>query len=443
MGYGVNNDSGLDLFTWGRLMGFNPWHLAQVGDPSSTGGLAVVSQCSTLVYERAANNAQRVGRSEIRRAIEDAEQQVYQYRHAWPAPRFRAQTFQYPTLGDRRLDRLIDAGSDGRWLSITLDEGEVQALGPETEAGATTTALTFTDEDGDGYFETATCTAALPAGTAADEVVVRFLAADCGPITPRPNIAPRAVTVAANGTATITLDTWALVRPEVTSGWAIYNGTSGLLNATVLPPNPASPFAASVEAVRVYANDAGTTEATAAALLIYETRPCPWAWASCCGPDASNPHASDPGATATVIARAGIRDARAGVISVGEAVYNAADGVWVSDCCDADLWRCYPPDRVVLRYQAGTALDGVGMRADLAAVVARLAAANLTATICGCDTANRELYHWQFDTSRSSGTNETFALLNRAQNPLGPRRGALYAWGYLTDQQRLRAISAG
>lgn len=440
MGYGVDNLSGLDLNAWYRLMGFNPWHGNQLADATAGGGLAVVSQCSTLVYERAANNAQRVGRAEIRRAIEDAERQIFQYRHTWPSPRYTERVFPYPQLADGRIGRLADVGSDGRWLPIVLDEGEVQALGPRTESGAMTAALTYSDEDGDGYFETATLQAALPAGTLDSEVVVRFLASDCGPVSPAPNICPRAVSVAADGTADIVIDSWALVRPTLTSGWAVYNGTSGALNARLIAdPLPVdAPVAASVEVLRERANPAGTTEATAAALLVYETRPCPWAWGWGCNETGS----SDPSATRTVIARAGIRDARAGVVHVGAAVYDAATGTW-SSTGSVDWCRCYPPDRVVLRYQAGTPRVGTALRPDLAAVVARLAAANLTADICGCSASNRELYHWQFDMSRASGTNETFAALGLMQNPLGPRRGAMYAWGYLTDQQRLQAINAG
>lgn len=435
MGYGTNNASGLDLWSWGRLMGFNPWHLAQLADPSSTGGLRLASDCNTLVYERAAVNAQRVGRVEIRQAIETAEQRIRQYRGIWPSPRFIEAEYQYPQLANRNVARLYDIGSDGRWLSITLDDGDLQAIGPAIETGAATESVTYSDEDGDGYSETATISATVPSGTLAHEIVIRFLAADCGPVRPRPHIPPRSVSISGT-TATITLDSWTLARPVLTAAWAIYSGTSGMLNATVLPPAAGSPYAAEVEVLRLRADPTGTTEATAAALLIYESRPCPFAWGWGWGENAG----SDPSATRTVIARAGLRDARAGIVSIGGAVYNADAGVWSGGCCD---FRCSPPDRVILRYQAGTALNGLAMAEPWATTVARLAAATLTADICACKTAHRELAEWQFDLSRTAGTSDAYAPPADLTNPLGSRRGHIDAWRQIVRSQRLRALIAG
>ena len=156
-----------------------------------------------------------------------------------------------------------------------LPEGEIRALGPATDTGLTTNALTFTDEDGDGLFETATLTANVPSGTTADQVVCRFLAADCDPAE-RQEVAPRAVTIAAN-VATVTLDTYTLVKP------ALYQGAaSGAIDPA--DTTGTGPFAQSLEVVRRRADPTGTTSDTAMAVLTWETQPWPW-WA--CWPSAS------------------------------------------------------------------------------------------------------------------------------------------------------------
>jgi hypothetical protein len=76
--------------------------------------------------------------------------------------------------------------------------------------------------------------------------------------------------------------------------------------------------------------------------------------------------------------------------------------------------------------------------------VARLAAAELARPICACETANRELYRWQFDLSRSGGAaDEAYAFMSPEQlnNPLGMRRGHIYAWQFVQNYRNLIGFS--
>jgi hypothetical protein len=76
-------------------------------------------------------------------------------------------------------------------------------------------------------------------------------------------------------------------------------------------------------------------------------------------------------------------------------------------------------------------------------VVARLAAAELGRVVCGCDYANRELYRWQFDVSQTARGDELFGISQEnLNNPLGTRRGHVYAWKFIMDQQQLTGILA-
>jgi hypothetical protein len=418
--------SGLSLNEFVSEFGFHPWHFFQLADSTL---VPVNSKCNTVVYQRAYLNADRQGRHDVALAIESAEQQIHRYAGFWPSPRFVEHTLQYPRLGDTRMARLWDVEGQGRWVSLTLPDAYIQAAGPALESAAVSAALTFTDEDGDGLYETATATGiTVPANTDADEVVARFLTADCGPVTPQPEIQPRSISISGT-TATLVFDTWTLVRPIATSG---FNQTP--LNPTVLPPTAGTPFAASVEVLTRRPNVSGTTTDTAMAVLVWETRPAP-AWLPWCCDGA----AGDPAATRQAIARVTLRDARAGIVALGEAVYDADSGTWHA-ACD---WRCAPPDRVIIRYQAGVPLVDGRMAPEWRTAVARLAAAELTRPICACDGANKAIYDWQKDLSQTGATNDLYAAPDNISNPFGTRRGHVWAWNQIYRVQRLEGIYAG
>ncbi len=256
----------------------------------------------------------------------------------------------------------------------------------------------------------------------AEQVVARFLAADCGPVAP-PEITPRSVSVS-GVTATLIFDTYDLVRPVRYQGAA-----SGTLD----PGNGIAPAATvcapSIQVLRRRTDPTGTTLDTAMAVLTWETTPYP-AWAWCCGAGGTS---SDPAAIAQAIARAVIRDAHNGIVAFGEAAYDTTTANW-SAVCD---WRhCRPPDRVTLRYQAGGA-DGWGR------VLAQLAAAELNRGVCACDGANHAIYDAQKDLSQTGASDDLYQAPDDFNNPLGSRRGQIAAWRFLSQQQRLVGVYGG
>lgn len=417
--------AGLSLNRWLALMGFHPWHAYQL-----TNSLIPLAGCDGLVTEYSWQSADRAGRASVRTAIQRAEDLIRQYTLINPSPAFRTATVRYPTLGDTEFTRYADIGSDDRWLSLALPEGEIRALGVQADSAVVVAALTYTDGDGDGLFETATCTAAVPAGTTADQVVARFIANDCGPLA-QVEVAPRSVTISALNVATVVFDTWTLVRPV---------RYAGAVQPSLDPGNAIPPAAAvcapTIEIFQRKCDPTGTTTATAMAVLTWETTPWPQ-WGGCCTASGAS---SDPAATATAVARATIRDAGAGIVAFGEASYNTVLGQWQSVC---DWTRCRPPDSVTIHYQAGLPLDGIEMQEAWAVVVARLAAAELARPICACTSANKELYEYQTDLTRTGATNDLFAAPGDVTNPLGSRRGQVYAWRHIVRQQLTRGLYAG
>jgi hypothetical protein len=409
----------MSVSEWGAFMGLHPWHLSQM----SNSLIPLGSKCSALVYEYAWQNADRAGRAEIRQAIAEAERLMHQYSRVWPSPRFVEVTLPYPPLGDTRYTRLVDVGGQGRWLNVQAPDADLIALGPSVETDNATEALTYTDEDADGLFETATATATVTSGTTADEVVARFLAADCGPVAPS-EIAPREVSVSGVN-ATLVFNTWDLVRPVRYQGAA-----SGTLD----PGNGVAPAATvcapSIEVFRRRADPTGTTLDTAMAVLTWETTPYPW-WAWCCDAGGAS---SDPAAVAQAIARAVIRDAHNGIIAFGEASYDATTQEWQAVC---DWRMCRAPDRVTLRYQAGRTDDAWDH------TLAGLAAATVNRGVCACDGANHAIYDWQKDLSQIGATDDLYQAPDDFSNPLGSRRGQIAAWRFLSQQQRLVGLYGG
>lgn len=412
--------TGLSLNEWIAIMGFNPWISNQLTNKL----VPIQADCSRLMFEYDWQSADRAGRQSIRNAIQHAEELIRQYAGYGASPAFREATIRYPVFGDTRFARTRDIGSDDQWLSVVLPEGQIRALGVQVDTTPVVAALVYTDDDGDGLFETATATAAVPAGTTIDQVVARFLQSDCGSRTP-PEVAPRSVALVGTA-ATMIFDTWTLVRPV---------RQTSAIPAILDPGNGAAPAAtvcaASVEIFRRFCDPTGTTEATCMALLTWETAPWPW-W--CCGTGDSR----DPAATATALCRAVIRDAETGVVGFGEVTYDATTGEWSTPC---NWRRCRPPDTVTIRYQAGLPLDGIAMQQPWQTIVARLAAAELARPICACMAANKELFEWQADMLKTDQLG--YQAPNDATNPLGARRGQIFAWRWITRNQLTRGIYAG
>lgn len=413
--------SGLNLNHWYRLMQYHPWHGYQLANNQ----LPVSSKCNGVVYERASNDADRAGRISIRDAIERAEQLYRQYARHSPAPRYRETVVDWPQLGDQRLVNPSSPDATGHWLGVQLPDGHIQAVGAKVESSLGTAALVYSDLDQDGIDETATATFAVSATTTADHLVMRFVASDWGATSPTDvnalEVAPRAIAIA-SGVATITFDAWTLVRPVRYGGFA----------SVPLDPTAVGVLATEIEGLTRRCDPTGSTVATAQAVLIYESRPCPLAFAQ--------PAGSDPAATRSVLARAVIRDSEPGILGIGGAVYHPSTGTWSS----ADwlhLCLAYPPDRVLVRYVEGLPRLGLQMQPSIAEVVARLAAAELARPICACEGANKALYEWQFDLSRSSG-NELFQGIADISNPLGSRRGHVAAWRHLQQQQVVIGLRA-
>lgn len=371
----------------------------------------------------------QAGRADIRQAIVTAESRLREYLNYSVGRHFVSETLQYPRPQHYGMQFAASIGGEGRWLNIRLPEGYIRNIGVETystiDANA---AIVYSDPDADGLDDTFTVTVATTL-TSADEIGIYFNSTDRlnnEPLSEKYRVSPVTILIS-GGNAVITGSKWLLVRPIKYQGINTANG---------LDPDTSSNFATTITVARRYCDPTGTTNDTCQALLVWETEPYPsWAIGACCGSDSVpfSTNSRDPAAYAYGIARAQIRDARLGEITVGRAVYNSTTSEWTG----VDWGLCRQPDRVIIRYECGAPLNEVEntlsksrLDGNWGAIVSRLACAELSSLICACDTANRELWRWQFDLARAAGANDEQYRVSDGDlsNPFGTRAGAVYAW---------------
>lgn len=420
-------NTSLSLDEWAQIFGWNPFHFWGMADNDV---LKVTAQCDAVVYGYSWQDNQIAGRFEIAEAIASAEAMLLRELRWRPGPQYAEATLPWPAYGDWLLTRRRPAQSDGRWLSVNLPEGEILALGTEARTLIGTAAVTLSDPDGDGINERFTATIATSV-TDVTEIACYFIAANRlngDPVSEHYRIRPLDVTIAA-GVATIRGPAWLLVTPIQSQGFRM------------VPKNPADAgvLAASIEVYRRYTNTNSTDTALSQALIVWETDPSHGWWCGCSGCSAYGSSPFDPAATAQAVARAGIRDARIGIVHAAEASYDATTGIWSS----LDWAVCTEPDRVTIRYLAGKPLVNFRMDRAFAQVVARLAAAELARPICSCEVANWDLARWQFDRARVTGADdESYATdAGDLSNPFGTRLGHIQAWHYVQGQKRLRGFN--
>lgn len=417
----------LPLENFRRVLGYNPWHFFGLQSSSATPNQArISSECNAPLYQYTWQNANAAGRNEVLASIQSAEDRLADYLYYRPAPHYVVETVPWPRYQSGQHVRWSPIDALGRWVSVSAGEKYIQAMGVETRASiALAQPVAYSDPNGDSLNELATITVATTV-TDPDQIEVFFNSTDrydstTIPATGTPDAIDNAlrwriqpVTVRiAGGNATITGPAWIFVKP------LLYE------SGVPLDPTTAANFATTVDIYRRYTDPDGTTTDTSQATLIWETTPCGGWW--CCDGATYTTNSTDPAAVAYAIARAGIRDSVNGEVAPGPAVYNTTAAVFA----ETSFATGFEPDRVLLRYRAGIPLAAGQMQTKWQTIVARFAMAEMPERLAACDIANKELWRWQFDLSRSAGANdEAYGAISARdlENPFGQRRGHVFAW---------------
>lgn len=427
----------LPLETWRKIIGYNPYHFFGLANSD----VPVTSACNTIVTQYAWQAANQAGRDDVLTAIEKAENMLRDWLGYSVAPRYTQSTVPWNRYFDQNVWRGGYAGANGHYAGVRLPEGKLRAVGIESLTLLATVSTVYTDDNGDGVIDTFTLTTPAGAVTDVSQVAVYFQATDRldgEAVGDKYRILP--ITVAlTGGNIVVKGRSYLLVRPVK------YEGVSDMLqgynpNSTTLG---AGIFAQSLEVYQRKTNGDGQSVDNAQATLLWETTPCAgwWCWgvtATFSPPDARY----DPGAVGLATARVGIQNAELGWVLPAQAMLDPATGLWYASGWET-WWR--EPDRVVVRYLAGEALQADGqMQSRWQTIVARLAAAELGSRVCACDEANAELHQWQFDLSRAAGANDEQYSISPADldNPFGTRRGQAWAWKQVKHLARQTAAIA-
>lgn len=433
------------LETYRQTIQYHPFHfwgLAGTNNPAAisraTSG-APTQGCRPILRQHGWQAGDAVSRDAIAQALVEAETRMAAEFGAPIAPQFGEATVTMPRFHDPAWQQGSDAR--GLWSSVRLPVQRVQACGVETITTLATATyagpfpspsapsvgqLVYRDLDQDGLPDTAQI-AITDSTTPLDQIAVLIAAADRfdGSPASRAWVRPHTTIARSGSTVTISLPAWTLVQP------VRYEGVASLLNG--LDPLDSTVMVQSVEVARVWCNPDGTTVDTAQAMLIWDSGPASWPW--CCTPLAS----TDPAAIGVAVARVALRQANVGMVAPAAAVWDATTSTWAATDT-VGWWGCAPPDRVVVRYLAGVASDDP-LAPALSRAAIGFAASLLGRPLTGCQETSSLVAAWQTDVTRAAG-GETFQAQPSANNPFGPRRGAIEAYQLVSRQRLTRGIRA-
>lgn len=390
----------LSLWRYARIMGIPPVHFA-----SATAGTIFPGggSCNALWYKYAWQGSDRVSYEDLVIALRDAEGEVARMMGYWPAPTWltnepcRIYPRFYQTLAAYGIYGTVHS----RENSVRTKWGKVIAPGRRTATFIDSPRPVYSDEDADGFNETATITFATTV-TDTKEIHIYFYdhnGEEEWEIRPA-----RSITIT-GGNCTVVFWSWQLIEPTLYEWFPTADDHDPIDISTDVN------FVTEVDAYRVY-ND--TTQVAVQ-----------FSWE----PDVSC--ASDTIALTTQNGTFLVRNTDNGDIIPYPATYGTD---WQRD----DFTLCYEPDNVNLWYYAGdqsqkylASRDNDPLSDWWAKIIAWLATSRLERPFCSCG----NLLALQRDLRTDlafSGENVSFATTEDILNcPFGTRKGEVMAWSQI------------
>ena len=398
----------LSLDRWAEILGIDPRHFNQVTTPAHT-----VSLCSTVWKQYAWQENNQVGREDVALAIATAEEM------------FESEV-RYTLLPDWQVDErahlpkpgipgVLSVNSlDARGFPHTIRTLFAHLVSGGIEAKTLILAsvgVTYTDEDGDTYPETATITFAttvtdpeelavyFPGEAGRDEWEIRPLN---DPLTRR-----RSVTIVA-GVATIVMAREQLVDPDL---W-------NALSPEAVDGNVDANFLSTVDVYRHF------NDPQQAVTLMWSPRP------NLCGCGTSTcPTCAHSTQTGCLI----VDDFRTGSFHFRPATWNATTEQF--DSASFAVGR--NPDNARLWYYAGfrdmsKIAPNLEMEGQLERAITYLSLTLMRRAVCGCNNIETLFKQMNLDLALNSSTaaaSQSFQLSDRTLlNPWGTKQGAMLAW---------------
>lgn len=404
----------LSLSRWAKIMGINPVHFwGGTAENLATPIVPIKSSCGTIWFQYEWQDDDKVSRYEIAQAIESAEFEIAQALGWFPAPMWvYGEEHQYPRVYRREY---FGTGGNPRGLakSVNTRFGKIIEIGRRATTLIDTATklggeLVYSDEDTDGFYETATITVAT-ALTDVKEIKIFHTGYNGHPGWEIRT--PRSITIA-GGNVTIVVDAWLLIDPT------LYEFYPTDQDSTAIDLSTINNYVESVEVRRVYTD---TTENSAE--FYWENADVGCASCSGAGCEACG--------QVTQSGCARIRSAEDGILSALPASYDSDTGLWTT----AASWSGYrEPDRLKLWYYAGDrtyeylndlSLDPLPMR--MAMAIAYMATARLDRTVCSCTNVEDKYEKLSRDVTEGYRESSFFVTEDGRWSSFGTRFGEIQA----------------
>lgn len=421
----------LSLGKYARVLSLNPVHFNQGYSQTK---FPLNRNCSDVWYKYSWQKNDVVSREELARAIREAETEIANVMGFWPAPNWvEGEEITYEQYHRRESPAWSGLDIAGRPKSMVTRFGNVRAIGRRATALAGSgVGVTYSDEDGDGFSETATISLDI-SGSAAETVLnkgwpeeyasSKMLKVYFPGLGPHPSweIRPHISHSYSGTTLTVVFRSWQLIRQDLIDQYPSVDDE----------PNPidVSDVSNLVGTVDVYLEY--TDKGSVGVQFLWDEDQncsvCDGAGCPTCNPD-------------TVNGCATIRDGSIGQIAPMPATYDASTDQWTKTRVQVKR----EPDRVKVWYLSGVVSSdyerGFGadpLRFRYAQAIAWLATARLDDEICACGNSAaiakslREPYVIQ------SGQGTFLLPVEEATtNPFGLRTGEILAWRNITALNR-------
>lgn len=418
----------LPLATYAKMLGINPMHFAGAVAPSHD--IMPSGGCDDIWFKYEWQDNDKVSLWEVAEEIRTAEQEVANFIGFWPAHYWTENElirYEHPFAREYRGN---GRNIQGRAKSAHLRYGKVispgkRAVSLQGTATVASGSLAFTDEDSDGYSETATIQMATSV-TDPNEIKIFFTNTN-GQL--EWEIRPVRSKEISGGVVTIVLDSWLLIDPDLYEAYPTSAGSSAIDVSTV------ANFVTSVDVYREYIDD------TQSSVEFY------WENGYLTGTTLTCPSCGTIGCT---VCGYGSQDGCAiprshdnGEIVAYPAAYDNENATW-----QVSQWAaCVEPDFMKVSYLSGDQSQEYlqGRTRDplslfWAQVITWIATARLPRPLCTCGVIQEKTQYLARDMANFT-SGDTFFLTPDAMNsPFGTRRGEAMAWRRLlrlTPERRL------
>ena len=374
---------------------------------------------------------------DIAETIQSAEYEIARELGYWPAPMWTSQeVHKYPRHHRPDVYRYGGRNVRAQGVSTKTIFGKIIAGGrrnTNTHLGTATTtggSLAYTDEDGDGFAETATVQ--LPAGGLTDYTQIKVYFTGTNAMQEWEIRPPKSKNISSD-VFTAVFNSWLFINPELL---AAYPTTA---DPAAIDISVVTNYVTSVDVYREY-NDPTQNSAE----IVWEPTPNVGYCSICSGAGC---------AACSYTAQMGclhIRDPLRGFVVPTAATYDDTNAQWASN----SLSLSRDPDFVKLWYYSGALsqeyLSGRWswtLPRKWARTIAYLATARLERPFCSCGTATALATHLRDDLAAISSSTQqarsyridpTLVL----QNPFGTKRGEVMAWQQVLSE-RDRSLGGG